>query len=134
MKDIDQRISLVLLKITEKLTNVAATDLAPDDETQADTFIALNTKLNDLVRFHRSFVQLQWGEQEIVYRAVCFVEEVMLPSISGPELSGDWFQFTLQTVLNIARPIKGPEGPDAYALLDDMDGGIRQMREISLLS
>jgi hypothetical protein len=134
MKDIDQRIAVVLGKITEKLTSVPAEDLSVDDDDQADAFIMLNKKLNDLVRFHRSFVKLQYGEEEIVYRAVCFVEEVMLPSISGPELSGNWFHYTLQTLINIARPIKGPEGSEAYRYLDDVDDGVQRMREMSLLS
>lgn len=132
--DIDQRIAVVLVKITEKLVNIPSGDLAALTDEQIDAFILLNKKLNDLVRFHRSFVQLQWGEEEVVYRAVCFVEEVMLPSISGPDLSGAWFHFTFQTVLNIARPIKGPEGPDAFAFLGDMDNGIIQMREMNLVS
>ena len=132
MKDIDQRIAAVLLQITAKLVTVPEED-SESDET-ADRFFMLNKKLNDLVRFHRSFVQLQWGEEEVVFRAVCFVNEVMLPSISGQDVNGNWFHFSLQTVLNIVRPIKGPESADGYALLNDMEIGVKQMREMSILS
>lgn len=132
MKDLDQRIAVLLLEITEKLTNVSAKSLNPDDA-QSKQFIALNQKLNDLVQFHRSFIKLQWGEDELVFRVACFVNEVMLPSISGPELSGSSFHYSLQTVLNIVRPIKGPQSKGGYTVLDEMDRGIERMRDLSAL-
>lgn len=132
--DIDQRIAVVLVKITEKLMSVPAVELGVVTDAQADAFLALNKKLTDLVRFHRSFILLQYGDDDLVYRAVCYVEEVMLPSISGPELTGNWFHYTLQTLINTARPIAGPKGSEAYAFLDDMDNGVKRMRDMSLLS
>ena len=132
-RNIDERLASALQRITEKLVGAMAAEHENEDD-QAEAFTLLHKKLSDLVRFHRAFIKLQYGDDEFVLRAVCFVEEVMMPSISGPDVSGAWFHFTLQTAINIARPIKGPEGSEGYAFLNELDRGVKQMREMSLLS
>jgi hypothetical protein len=132
MKDIDERLAEVIQKITGKLMNVTSENINTDTF-DSEAFYRLNKKLLDLARFHRRFIKLQYGEEELVYRAVCYIEEVMLPSISGPELTGNWFHYTLQTVINIARPMLGPSGADGYDFLNDMDKGLQQMREMSFI-
>jgi len=133
MKDLDTRIAETTQKITEKLLSTPVGG-ASETRGDADTFFGLNQKLLDLARFHRNFIKLQYGDEEFLFRALSFVEEVMLPSISGPELTGNWFHYTLQTVINIGRPMLGPTGTDAYDFLNDMESGVKRMRELSFSS
>jgi len=83
-------------------------------------YIDLHTAMMDFVGFHRDILKLENADEEIVYNALCFIEELLLTPVSGPRQPEHWFRTTLHTLMTIY-----------YAKGKVQDGGKRFLKELS---
>lgn len=124
MSSLDTRIEKVCWRISARLN--AAHDTGGEVGSVMD-YIDLHTQLVDLALFHREFIRLQDGDEEVVYRAICFMEEVLLTPFSGISKDGRWFFHNLQSLLSIVAG-NGRMCSETKLFLDDLERGINRMR------
>ena len=124
MSSLDTRIEKVCWRISARLN--AARDTGGEVGSVLE-YMDLHTKLVDLAHFHREFLRLRGEDEEAVYRAICFMEEVLLTPFSGAVQGEKWFYNNLQTLLAIVSGT-GRMCRDTKRFLDDLQKGIEKMR------
>ena len=124
MSSLDTRIEKVCWRISARLN--AAVDSGGEVGSVME-YIDLHTKLVDLAQFHRDFLRFRDADEEMVYRAICFMEEVLLTPFSGTEQSPRWFYHNLHTLLTLATG-RGRMCSETKLFLDDLASGIERFR------
>jgi hypothetical protein len=124
MDGLEERIERICWHISAKLsggnTNAEASGVLD--------YLGLHTKLIDLVRFHLEYIQMQNGDPEVVYRALCFMADYMVTPFSGATNPSLWFYHNFHTLLTLTYANKSI-GNEAKKFLDDLEAGIKKLRE-----
>ena len=124
MSSLDTRIEKVCWRLSARLN--AAKDTAGEVGSVLE-YIDLHSKLVDLANFHREHIRFRDGDEEMVYRAICFMEEVLLTPFSGANAGAEWFYYNLQTLLALTSG-QGTMCNDTKRFLDDLQNGIDKFR------
>jgi len=128
MDTLDDRFDKLCWRISTKLTQ--SHGAARTTASGVVEYFDMHTKLCNVAKFHRDFVAMQGGDEEVVYRALCYIEQAVLTPYSGTNHDADWLHYSLQILLGVAHPYR-QIGPDAKKFLDDMRRGIDSASEIT---
>jgi len=120
LSSLNTRIEKVCWRLSARLNSAVDTD---GEVGSVMDYIDLHTKLVDLANFHREYLRMQDKDEEIVYRAVCFMEEVLLTPFSGAATGPKWFYYNLHTLLALASG-KGNMCNETKEFLNDLSRGI----------
>ena len=125
MESLDDRIDRVCWRLSTRLSQ----SRVPDNDASGNivAYFDTHTKLCDIAKFHRDFIRMQGGNEEAVYRALCFVEEAVLTPYSGTDRGTEWVYFSLHILLSVVYPHRRL-GCTALTFLDDLNAGIEKMR------
>lgn len=124
MSSLDTRIEKVCWRLSARLNSSVDTG---GEIGSVMEYIDLHTKLVDLTNFHREYLRMQGKDEEIVYRAVCFMEEVLLTPYSGAQDSPKWFYYNLHTLIAVATGT-GHMCRETKEFLNDLTNGIDKLR------
>jgi hypothetical protein len=124
LSSLDTRIEKVCWRISARLNSGKNTG---GEAGSVMEYIDLHTKLVDLAHFHREHARFRGGDEEVVYRAICFMEEVLLTPFSGASESPRWFYNNLHTLLVIASG-NGSMCKETKRFLNDLTTGIEKMK------
>jgi hypothetical protein len=125
LSSLDTRIEKICWRISARLNSGKPTG---GEVGSVMEYIELHTKLVDLAHFHREYVRFRGGDEEVVHRAICFMEESLLNPFSGATDGAKWFYYNLHTLVTLAIG-NGRLSGETKLFLNDLQTGLDTLRK-----